>query len=79
MKSEIRDSEIRALSEKVAKEQYSQYLRSIRLERIRGFQGAAIDFDFPVSALIGPNGSGKSTVLNSCALAYANTKAESLF
>jgi predicted ATPase len=72
-KSEIRDSVIRDLLEKVRKQNYQQYLVAIRLEKIRRFQGAQITFDFPVTALIGPNGGGKSTVLNAAACAYTNT------
>ena len=69
-KSEVRDSIIRELSEKVRKQNYKQYLYSVRLERIRLFQGAQITFEFPVTALVGPNGGGKSTILGACACAY---------
>jgi predicted ATPase len=70
-KSEIRDSVIRDLLEKARKGSYKQYLLSIRLEKIRMFRGAQINFDFPVTALIGPNGGGKSTVIGAAACTYS--------
>lgn len=48
-KSEVRDSVIRDLLEKVRRENYAKYLSSIRLEKIRHFAGAEIDFEFPVT------------------------------
>jgi energy-coupling factor transporter ATP-binding protein EcfA2 len=79
MESEIRDSQIRKLLEKVQRQSFEKYLLNLRLERIRAFSGASITFDFPVTALIGPNGSGKSTILNSAACAYRGSKPEVLF
>lgn len=78
-KSEIRNSVIRELLEKVKKENYAKYLAAIRLEKIRHFAGAEIDFDFPVTALIGPNGGGKSTVLGACACAYVSIEPVDIF
>lgn len=69
-KSEIRDSTIDKLFERVRKEKYSKYLKSMRLARIRSFSDATIRFDFPVTALIGPNGSGKTTILGAAGLIY---------
>jgi predicted ATPase len=69
-KSEIRDSEINELLEKVGKRNYGKYLISLTLNQIRGFKDKTITFDFPVTALIGPNGGGKSTVLGAVACAY---------
>ena len=69
-RSEIRDSLIRDLLEKVRKQSYGSYL-SLRLDRIRSFRGSQITFDFPVTALVGPNGGGKSTILNACACVYS--------
>jgi len=70
-RSEILDSTIRDLLEKTRKGSSGQYLKGIRLERIRAFHGAAIDFTFPVTALVGPNGGGKSTILGAAACAYS--------
>jgi len=72
--SEIRASKINELLEKVRKSNYGQYLKSVRLNRVRGFSGTTVIFDFPVTALIGPNGGGKSTVLGAVACAYKDIK-----
>jgi predicted ATPase len=69
-KSEIRDSVIRDLLEKVKKHNYGQYLRRIRLAKVRAFTGDEVDLDFPVTALVGTNGGGKSTILGAAAIAY---------
>lgn len=70
LKSEIRESHINKLTEKVHKNKYQDYLKSMRLTKIRGFRDAEISFDFPVTALIGPNGAGKTTVLGAAGLLY---------
>ena len=74
MRSEIRHSQLVALIEKVHRLNYSKYLRTVHLKRIRGLQDAQVNFDFPVTALIGPNGGGKSTVLSAAACAYKKKK-----
>lgn len=78
-KSEIRNSTIRELLDKVRRSNYHKYLISIRLEQIRSFQSAQINFDFPVTALVGPNGAGKSTVLGAAACAYDASTPRSFF
>lgn len=78
-KSEIRDSVIRDLLEKARKGNYKQYLSSLRLEKIRMFKGAQINFDFPVTALIGPNGGGKSTIIGAAACAYNVVQPQGIF
>ncbi|WP_280256189.1 ATP-dependent nuclease [Nocardia abscessus] len=55
---------------------WPQFLQSIQLEGIRGWQGQSIEFRYPIVVISGENGSGKSTVLKSAAAAYsANEKA----
>jgi len=76
---EIRDSIIRELLKKVREQRYKEYLTTIRLEKIRFFQGAKINFDFPVTALIGPNGSGKSTILGVSACIYSSISPDNVF
>ncbi|WP_166140363.1 ATP-dependent nuclease [Nocardioides ochotonae] len=70
MKSEIRDSTITALSERVRKRGYAKYLSGMRLVKLRGFADVEVRFDFPVTALIGPNGAGKTTILGAAGLIY---------
>jgi predicted ATPase len=72
--SEIRDSVFRDLTAKVRRNDFGQYLRKIRLNRVRAFNNQAVDFEFPVTALIGTNGGGKSTILGAATLAYKKTK-----
>ena len=79
MKSEIRDSDIRKLTEKVKNERYNQYLKSVTLKKARSFDGDRVQFDFPVTALIGPNGGGKSTILGAAACAYVSSVKPAMF
>ncbi len=62
-RSEIRESTINQLKDRVAKGNYRKYLREVVLKKVRRFEDVTIRFDFPVTAIIGPNGGGKSTVL----------------
>ena len=78
-RSEIRDSLIRDLIEKVRKQNYERYLLSVRLESIRLFHGARINFDFPVTALVGPNGGGKSTILGAVAILHKSIHPKTVF
>lgn len=73
-KSQIRDSEMNMLLEKVEKKNYGKYLYEMELENIKGFSNQVVRFQFPVTALIGPNGGGKTTVLGAAACAYKETK-----
>ena len=79
MKSEIRQSTITALDDKVHKNKYGQYLKTIHINKLRGFENQTINFDFPVTALIGPNGGGKTTVLGACALLYKSMAPRNFF
>jgi hypothetical protein len=74
IRSEIRDSTIRELLEKVKKNDYGMYLRRIKLDKVRAFDQQIVDFDFPVTALIGTNGGGKSTILGAAAIAHKSIK-----
>ena len=77
--SEIRDSEINELFEKVENRNYKKYLLKLTLKPIRGFRNETIRFEFPVTALIGPNGGGKTTVLGAAACAYISEKPGRVF
>lgn len=68
--SEIRDSELKELSNRVSKRKYGSYMLAMQLVRLRAYSDASIRFDFPVTALVGPNGGGKTTVLGAAALIF---------
>lgn len=78
-RSEIRNSDIIALSDRVTKESYQKYLRRMTLVKIRGFNDRRISFDFPVTALIGPNGGGKTTVLGAAGIIYRSVYPRQFF
>lgn len=78
-RSEIRDSDIIALADRVAKEGYQKYLRRLTLVKIRGFNDRRVSFDFPVTALIGPNGGGKTTVLGAAGIIYRSVQPRLFF
>ena len=78
-RSEIRQSKIRGLLDKVRKNSYDKYLISLRLERIRMFSGSTIKFDFPVTALVGPNGGGKTTILGACGCIFSRNIQQKVF
>jgi predicted ATPase len=68
--SEIRDSELNELSNRVSKRKYGSYMLAMQLVKLRAYSDASIRFDFPVTALVGPNGGGKTTVLGAAALIF---------
>lgn len=74
LQSEIRESQIRDLSAKVKSQDYGAYLRTIRLNKARAFDGEVVNLDFPVTAIVGTNGGGKSTILGAAAIAYKSIK-----
>jgi predicted ATPase len=78
-RSEIRDSDIIALADRVTKEAYQKYLRRMTLVKVRGFNDRRISFDFPVTALIGPNGGGKTTVLGAAGIIYRSVQPRLFF
>ena len=77
--SEIRQSQIRDLLEKVRRQSYGQYLLSVNLQKARAFTSATVQLAFPVTALIGPNGGGKSTILGAAACAFKSVKPGTFF
>ena len=78
-RSEIRDSTKTRLLEKVRRHDYGRYLVKASMEKVRGFVGEDIVFEFPVTALIGPNGSGKSSVLGVAGCAYKPVRPSTFF
>lgn len=57
---------------------WPQYLRSIIISGLRGWDHVEVEFKFPVVAIAGENGSGKSTILQAAASAYSNQMDNSL-
>jgi hypothetical protein len=53
-RSEIRDSKIKKLEDKVAAGKYGTYLRRITLKKVRSFEDRVVTFEFPVTAIVGP-------------------------
>lgn len=78
-RSQIRQSEINELLEKVSKGNYAKYLSKLYLKKVRGFTDQIITFDFPVTSIIGPNGGGKTTVLGAAAILYKEIKPRLFF
>jgi predicted ATPase len=77
--SEIRESEITALEDKVSGNKYGAYLRRMVLRKVRGFSDQAVSFDFPVTAIVGPNGGGKTTILGAAAILYKSVPPSRFF
>jgi ABC-type multidrug transport system ATPase subunit len=77
--SEIRESVIAGLLDKVRDQKYRKFLRSVTLKKMKRFAGVTISFDFPVVALIGPNGGGKTTVLATCACIFSHSIRQKAF
>jgi predicted ATPase len=54
--------------------QWPQFLERVDITGLRGWRGQAVQFKFPVVAIVGENGAGKSTVLKVAAAAYDKRK-----
>src|SRR5690625_3425576 len=78
-RGDIRESDIRSLSDRVTRGTYDKYLRRIRLAKVRGFTDREVSFDFPVTAVVGPNGGGKTTVLGAAGLIYKGVQPRRFF
>jgi energy-coupling factor transporter ATP-binding protein EcfA2 len=77
--TQVRESDIAALDEKVAKSNYGKYLKRVLLKKVRGFTDREVTFDFPVTALVGPNGGGKTTILGAAGMIYKNVPPRRFF
>ena len=54
------------------RENFPQFVQSVKIEGLRGWNGETVKFKFPIVAIAGENGSGKSTLLKAVACAYRN-------
>lgn len=52
--------------------EWQQFIKSIKITNIHGWNGQTMRFDFPVVAVVGENGIGKSTFLKAAVCAYKN-------
>lgn len=68
--SEIRESQINDLFEKVRNKNYGKYLLRMMIGKARSITDKSINFEFPVTAIVGPNGGGKTTVAGAAAILY---------
>jgi len=59
--------------------QWPQFLQMVSINGLRGWSGQAIEFNFPVVAVVGENGSGKSTLLKTAACVYDNDDKDKRF
>ena len=50
--------------------QWPQFLQMVAINGLRGWTGQAVEFNFPVVAIVGENGSGKSTLLKAATCVY---------
>lgn len=79
MPTQMRESAINALQERVAKSNYGKYLKRVILKKVRGFEDREVTFDFPVTAIVGPNGGGKTTILGAAAMIYRDVMPRRFF
>jgi energy-coupling factor transporter ATP-binding protein EcfA2 len=77
--TQVRDSDINSLQEKVEKSNYGKYLKRVLLRKLRGFEDREVSFEFPVTALVGPNGGGKTTILGAAAMIYKSVPPRRFF
>lgn len=64
---------------KQGKGEWHQFLNSISISNIHGWNGQEMQFQFPVVAVVGSNGLGKSTFLKAAACAYDNTAGNNFY
>lgn len=77
--SEIRESQINDLFEKVRNHSYGKYLLRVVIEKARSISNKSIDFVFPVTAIVGPNGGGKTTIAGAAAILYKDIAPSQFF
>lgn len=58
---------------------WPQFLQMLQIEGLRGWAGQAVEFNFPVVAIVGENGSGKSTLMKVAACVYDNQEKDKRF
>lgn len=56
-----------------------QFLKSIKITNIHGWNAQEINFSFPIVAIVGENGIGKSTFLKAAVCAYKNKAGKTFY
>lgn len=59
--------------------EWKQFIRSIKISNLHGWDGQEIIFNFPVVAIVGENGIGKSTFLKAAVCAYENRVGQTFY
>lgn len=59
--------------------EWKQFLKSIKINNIHGWENQELIFKFPVVAIVGENGIGKSTFLKAAVCAYDNRSGKSFY
>lgn len=59
--------------------EWHQFIRSIKITNIHGWEGQEMRFDYPVVAVVGENGIGKSTFLKAAVCAYRNKNGKDFY
>ena len=58
---------------------WQNFLKSIKITNIHGWNGQEIEFKFPIVAIVGENGIGKSTFLKAAVCAYQNKNGKTFY
>lgn len=58
---------------------WHNFLKSIKITNIHGWDGQEIEFRFPIVAVVGENGIGKSTFLKAAVCAYQNKNGKTFY
>ena len=72
-------AEVNAIRGQYQAGMWPQFLQMVQIEGLRGWTGQAVEFNFPVLAIVGENGSGKSTLMKVAACVYDNKEKEKRF
>jgi predicted ATPase len=65
-------SELNDMRKQFQNGNWKKFLNKITIDKLRGWNNQAVEFHFPICAIVGENGSGKTTVLRAVACAYEN-------
>lgn len=75
----MESAEIVRIRDQYAGGLWPQFLERLEIQGLRGWNGQAVQFRFPVTAICGENGTGKSTALKVAASAYDPNQGKGYF